>query len=173
MPDMDGFETAELIRLNKDFRHIPIIFVSAISTDSKYIFKGYETGAVDYLPKPFEPEILKSKINVFLALYKQREHLKETTRALSETIEDLKHIDPVMNRLLDNPVYTDLLKSSGNTQEVMLGYSDSCKDGGILASVWNLYQAQQQISAITTKRGIRLNLFHGRGVLCEICEVLS
>lgn len=82
---------------------------------------------------------------------------------LFETIEDLKHIDPVMNRLLDNSVYTDLLKASGNTQEVMLGYSDSCKDGGILASVWNLYQAQQQISAITTKRGIRLNLFHGRG----------
>jgi len=82
---------------------------------------------------------------------------------LFETIEDLKHIDPVMNRLLDNTVYTDLLKASGNTQEVMLGYSDSCKDGGILASVWNLYQAQQQISAITTKRGIRLNLFHGRG----------
>jgi len=82
---------------------------------------------------------------------------------LFETIEDLKHIDPVMNRLLDNPVYADLLKASGNTQEVMLGYSDSCKDGGILASVWNLYQAQQQISAITTKRNIRLNLFHGRG----------
>ena len=82
---------------------------------------------------------------------------------LFETIEDLKHIDPVMNRLLDNAIYTALLKSSGNTQEVMLGYSDSCKDGGILASVWNLYQAQQQISAITTKRGIRLNLFHGRG----------
>jgi len=82
---------------------------------------------------------------------------------LFETIEDLKHIDPVMNRLLDNSVYTELLKASGNTQEVMLGYSDSCKDGGILASVWNLYQAQQTISAITTKRNIRLNLFHGRG----------
>ncbi len=82
---------------------------------------------------------------------------------LFETIEDLKHIDPVMNRLLDNKVYAELLKASGNTQEVMLGYSDSCKDGGILASVWNLYQAQQQISAITTKRNIRLNLFHGRG----------
>ena len=82
---------------------------------------------------------------------------------LFETIEDLKQIDPVMNRLLDNNVYAELLKANGNTQEVMLGYSDSCKDGGILASVWNLYQAQQQISAITTKRNIRLNLFHGRG----------
>ncbi len=82
---------------------------------------------------------------------------------LFETIEDLKHIEPVMNRLLDNKIYADLLKASGNTQEVMLGYSDSCKDGGILASVWNLYQAQQQISAITTRRNIRLNLFHGRG----------
>lgn len=82
---------------------------------------------------------------------------------LFETVEDLTHIQPVMSRLFDNSTYTELLKSSGNLQEVMLGYSDSCKDGGILASVWNLYQAQQQITELTRSRGVRLRMFHGRG----------
>ena len=82
---------------------------------------------------------------------------------LFETIDDLAHIEPVMNKLLDNATYTALLNASGNTQEVMLGYSDSCKDGGILASAWNLYQAQQQITALTKSRGIKLRMFHGRG----------
>ena len=82
---------------------------------------------------------------------------------LFETVEDLTHIQPVMTQLFDDPTYTALLQASGNLQEVMLGYSDSCKDGGILASVWNLYQAQQQISELTRSRGIRLRMFHGRG----------
>ena len=82
---------------------------------------------------------------------------------LFETIDDLAHIDPVMNLLLDNECYANLLTASGNTQEVMLGYSDSCKDGGILASAWNLYQAQQQITAIAKQRNIQLRMFHGRG----------
>jgi phosphoenolpyruvate carboxylase len=82
---------------------------------------------------------------------------------LFETVEDLTHIQPVMSQLFDNTTYNALLKSSGNLQEVMLGYSDSCKDGGILASVWNLYQAQQQIAELTRARGVRLRMFHGRG----------
>ncbi|HEY9147483.1 MAG TPA: phosphoenolpyruvate carboxylase [Gammaproteobacteria bacterium] len=82
---------------------------------------------------------------------------------LFETIEDLEHIKPVMTALLDTPIYTTLLEAAGNTQEVMLGYSDSCKDGGILASAWNLYQAQQQITALTNSRKVQLRLFHGRG----------
>jgi phosphoenolpyruvate carboxylase len=82
---------------------------------------------------------------------------------LFETVEDLTHIQPVMTQLFDNATYNELLKASGNLQEVMLGYSDSCKDGGILASVWNLYQAQQQITELTRSRGVRLRMFHGRG----------
>lgn len=82
---------------------------------------------------------------------------------LFETIEDLEHIEPVMNQLLENRTYAALLEASGNCQEVMLGYSDSCKDGGILASAWNLYQAQQQITALTKKHGVDLRMFHGRG----------
>jgi phosphoenolpyruvate carboxylase len=82
---------------------------------------------------------------------------------LFETIEDLRHIEATLEQLLDQPTYQQLLKASGNVQEVMLGYSDSTKDGGILASSWNLYQAQQKIIAITNRRGIQCRLFHGRG----------
>lgn len=82
---------------------------------------------------------------------------------LFETVEDLHHIEPVMNALLEVPVYAALLKASGNLQEIMLGYSDSCKDGGILASAWSLYKAQRQITALAQARGIDIRLFHGRG----------
>ncbi len=82
---------------------------------------------------------------------------------LFETIEDLDHIEPVMTALYDNKTYAALLKSSGNVQEVMVGYSDSCKDGGILASSWSLYEAQKKITNLTTARGIEIRLFHGRG----------
>lgn len=82
---------------------------------------------------------------------------------LFETIDDLAHIQPVMSSLLDLPTYINLLKSSGNVQEVMLGYSDSCKDGGILASSWNLYLAQQRITRLARERNVECRLFHGRG----------
>ena len=82
---------------------------------------------------------------------------------LFETIEDLQHIEPVMTRLLDDPVYQNLLKQHGTLQEVMLGYSDSAKDGGMLASSWSLYQAQQQLIALGKARGVKIRLFHGRG----------
>ncbi len=82
---------------------------------------------------------------------------------LFETIDDLNRIDEVLTRLFDTPVYRELLRVSGDRQEIMLGYSDSCKDGGILASAWGLSQAQRKIIAIAEQRGIKCRLFHGRG----------
>ncbi len=82
---------------------------------------------------------------------------------LFETIEDLEHIEPVLEELLGNKPYRQLLKSSGNIQEVMLGYSDSAKDGGITSSAWNLYRAQERVTDIGKKHGIQIRLFHGRG----------
>lgn len=82
---------------------------------------------------------------------------------LFETIEDLKHLDVVLDTLLQQVDYRNLLTVSGNRQEVMLGYSDSCKDGGILASSWQLYQAQKHILAMTDKHHVECRLFHGRG----------
>lgn len=82
---------------------------------------------------------------------------------LFETIEDLRHIEEVLESLLTQPAYARLLKASGNLQEVMLGYSDSCKDGGILASSWNLYEAQKKILRIAGAHHVDCRLFHGRG----------
>ncbi|WP_006788074.1 phosphoenolpyruvate carboxylase [Thiorhodospira sibirica] len=82
---------------------------------------------------------------------------------LFETIDDLCRVNEVLPEVLGLPAYRALLRVSGNVQEVMLGYSDSCKDGGILASTWNLYQAQQQITALAKDHGIECRLFHGRG----------
>ncbi|WP_297467170.1 phosphoenolpyruvate carboxylase [Acidithiobacillus sp.] len=82
---------------------------------------------------------------------------------LFETIHDLERMDTVMSTLLDNPVYAKILSSQDDIQEVMLGYSDSCKDGGILSSSWSLYQAQLRLAALADKRKIRIRVFHGRG----------
>ena len=82
---------------------------------------------------------------------------------LFETIDDLHHIEEVLGQLLDNPVYTALLNTGCKCQEIMLGYSDSCKDGGILASNWSLYGAQTKIIEIAGHHDIQVRLFHGRG----------
>ena len=73
MPDMDGFETAEIIRRNEETKNILIIFVTAISKERKYVFKGYDKGAVDYLFKPLDLDIL-CKVNVFLNCTDKREN---------------------------------------------------------------------------------------------------
>src|SRR5260221_3569712 len=65
MPDMDGFETASFIRDRRRTRAIPIIFLSAVSTSSEHVFRGYEAGAVDYIVKPFDPIAIRSKVRVF------------------------------------------------------------------------------------------------------------
>ncbi len=82
---------------------------------------------------------------------------------LFETIEDLDHITPVMQALFANDTYRALLTACGNRQEVMLGYSDSAKDGGNLASAWYLYKAQTEIIALAEQHGVHCRLFHGRG----------
>lgn len=82
---------------------------------------------------------------------------------LFETVDDLQRSQAILDLLLSNKVYRALVAANGNRQEVMLGYSDSCKDGGILASNWNLYQAQLSIIALTQHCGVECRLFHGRG----------
>lgn len=76
MPGMDGFEVAELMRANKAIAKTPIIFVTAISKEERYKFKGYEVGAVDYLTKPIEPIILTTKVDFFLDLDRQKQALE-------------------------------------------------------------------------------------------------
>ncbi|WP_413578411.1 response regulator [Bdellovibrio sp. HCB290] len=77
MPGMDGFETAQRIRLSERHKLTPIIFVTAINKDDQYIYRGYEVGAVDYIFKPFEPHIVKAKVHVFIELFLKTKQLEE------------------------------------------------------------------------------------------------
>ena len=94
MPVMDGFELAELLRGTERCKHLPIIFATAAPREQHRIFKGYESGAVDFLFKPIDPHILRHKADVFFQLYRQRQQLalevRERERLLSETRETLR-----------------------------------------------------------------------------------
>ncbi|HXY30554.1 MAG TPA: phosphoenolpyruvate carboxylase [Gemmatimonadaceae bacterium] len=82
---------------------------------------------------------------------------------LFETLEDLRRAPAIMRELFGVPVVKRSIRSQGNVQEVMIGYSDSNKDGGFLASNWELYKAQQKLHRVAEDAGVRLSFFHGRG----------
>lgn len=90
MPGMDGFETATLIRSRTRSQHTPIIFLTAFSTSETMQFKGYALGAVDYLFKPVEPGILKSKVSVFVDLFQKQEEVKRQATQLAAINAELK-----------------------------------------------------------------------------------
>ena len=83
MPGMNGFELAELMRGTERTRHIPIIFVSAAGREMDYAFKGYESGAVDFLQKPLDPHVVASKVNVFVELYRHKKALRREVEAMA------------------------------------------------------------------------------------------
>lgn len=87
MPDLDGFETANLIRSRERSRDTPIIFLTALSRSETNVFRGYELGAVDYIFKPFHPDILRSKVSVFIELFRKREAFKRQAHELSRLIK--------------------------------------------------------------------------------------
>jgi len=82
---------------------------------------------------------------------------------LFETIDDLDHAEAILTQLLQNDTYRALLNKACHCQEIMLGYSDSCKDGGILSAAWGLYQAQEKVVQISSRHDISCRIFHGRG----------
>lgn len=90
MPGMDGFELAEIMRSTGKTRGIPLIFVTATSADNHRIFEGYEKGAVDFLQKPLSPQIVLSKVRIFLELYNQKARLQRKLQTIKETESNLQ-----------------------------------------------------------------------------------
>jgi len=88
MPEMDGFELAEVMRSTTRTRHIPIVFVSAAGRELDYAFKGYESGAVDFMYKPLDPDAVRSKVNVFVALDQQRRETRRQVLALEKSRQE-------------------------------------------------------------------------------------
>lgn len=104
MPDMDGFELAELIRGSERTRNIPLIFVTAGTRDEHRLFKGYETGAVDFLYKPIEPHILRNKAEVFFQLYRQKQQLAQELQERTETLRLNEMFVAILGHDLRNPL---------------------------------------------------------------------
>src|SRR5581483_11726833 len=82
MPELDGFELAELIKQRQRSQHIPIVFVTALSKEERHVFRGYSAGAVDYIFKPVDPSILRSKVSVFVELWEKSRRLREQDELL-------------------------------------------------------------------------------------------
>lgn len=93
MPDMDGFEVAEIITGYRQAKDTPILFLSAVNIDKQFITKGYLTGAVDYITKPFDPDILLLKVKTFNRLFKQTNQLKKMQKSLKKEIEHRKELE--------------------------------------------------------------------------------
>jgi signal transduction histidine kinase len=108
MPEMDGFELAELIRGTERTRHIPLIFVTAGERHERRVFKGYESGAVDFLYKPVDAHVLRSKADIFFQLYRQRQQLAHELQAKSETLHLNELFVGVLGHDLRNPLTTVL-----------------------------------------------------------------
>jgi PAS domain S-box-containing protein len=131
MPDMDGFETAELIRSRPRSRHIPILFLTGYKNE-EHLFRGYDLGAVDFLFKPIVPEVLRSKVAVFVELSRKAGLLEEQTRILREQAAALQKTERQFRSLLEAaPDAMIICNGSGNIAlinsrtETMFGYPRS------------------------------------------------
>ncbi|HEX3920538.1 MAG TPA: hybrid sensor histidine kinase/response regulator [Caulobacteraceae bacterium] len=129
MPGMDGFELAEFMRGNERARHIPIIFLTAGNTDRQRRFRGYEAGAVDFIQKPIEADILRSKAGVFFDLYRQRQQILAQRDALEANAEALRAVDQRKNEfiaVLGHELRNPLMALSGGL-ELLHRHKDPAK----------------------------------------------
>jgi len=123
MPGMDGFEVVETLSGSSRTKDIPVIFLSAISKEKRYIAKGYESGAVDYVTKPVDPDLLILKVKAFLKLYEQHRELKDMRDLLSKEIEIRKETQQELmlaNENLEVKVAERTLELTKNNAELEL-----------------------------------------------------
>jgi len=135
MPEMDGYELAQLIRNRKQTSKLPIIFLSAIYSDDFHIFKGYDSGAVDFITKPFSPEILAGKILFFIEIYLQKIKLKETIQELQKTKRLVLEQNRQLKRLSMHDDLTGLYNRRHLVASLEQEFSRCCRHGTELSLV--------------------------------------
>lgn len=174
MPDMDGFELAEIMRSREITANIPIIFVTAINKEQEYVFKGYDLGAVDYLFKPIiEPKIILSKVNVFIDIFKQRKQIVEQALILEKKIEELEKIKnelKVANSILEDLSYIDNLTGIANRRSLESYFSKVLRN-----SVREKYSIAIMMLDIDFFKGYNDNYGHVQGDYClrEVAQCIK
>lgn len=154
MPGMDGFELAEIMRANERSRHIPIIFVTAGTADASRRFRGYEAGAVDFIQKPIEADVLRSKSNVFLDLYQQRRQLVAQRDEMALLTAALQAADRQKNRFL--AVLAHELRNPIAVLSSGLNILDRAKEG---------------MDAEQVRSGMRQNLLHVTRLVDDLLDI--
>ncbi|MHC5264481.1 response regulator [Streptomyces sp. UC4497] len=122
MPGMDGFETATNIKRLDQTKDVPIIFLTGTEADTGYAFRGYATGAADYLTKPFDPWVLRAKVTVFLDLHRKNRQLQRLLAREHQQLDDLADRMTTMERRLaenENPDVRELRHDIGEMKETL------------------------------------------------------
>jgi signal transduction histidine kinase len=159
MPEMDGFELAELMRGSKRTRHVPIIFITAGMEDQRRAFKGYDLGAVDFLFKPIDTHILHTKVGVFVELQRQRRQLQETLRLNEELVAVVSHD-------LRNPL---------NLITVAVALLSATSEPSIVATAHKIARSTRRMATILDDLVdlSRARLGGGIGITTAECELAS
>ncbi len=126
MPEMDGYETATLLRGNSRTKNIPIIFITAANKEDAHVFRGYGSGAVDYLFKPIAPDVLTSKVKIFLELHLQRCLLEQKTKELDAKVAELEAVKQELEK--SNDLLVQLSSQDGLTGLLNRRFFDEAMD---------------------------------------------
>src|SRR5688500_12749370 len=134
MPEMDGFEVAEKMRTMQHGRELPILFLTAIHRDERYLRKGYATGAADYITKPFDADILRARVKAFVDLFEQREQVRRAqvglrTRERDEALRKLIAFERISTAALRTSDLSAFLKE---LLEIFLAAADAADSATIL-----------------------------------------
>jgi two-component system, sensor histidine kinase and response regulator len=172
MPGMDGFELAELMRGTQRTRHVPIIFVTAGTHDARRVFRGYEAGGVDFLHKPLDPPVLRSKVDVFVELYRQRQMLAAQLEELTAALRLNETFTAVLGHDLRTP-----LSAVVNAAEVLLRSSSdpiaSLAGTRIRQSADRMGRMIEQLLDLAMLRSGRLALQSEPADLMSVCAALA
>ncbi len=169
MPGLDGFETAEFIRGRERSQHLPIIFLTAIDKERHHVFRGYSVGAVDYLFKPFDPDVLRSKVSVFVELHEMTDALRESEERFRTAFADA----PIGIALLTHDgrigqVNRALCDAIGRSQAELIGAGlDQLSDGSDAEAV------RRMLAGDLPSHHVERRLHHSDGHEAEVLLTMS
>ena len=172
MPNMNGFELAELVRGNPHMRDIPLIFMTAAINEPQRSFRGYQAGAVDFLYKPVEPDILRSKVDVFVELFAQKKQLSAQLEELRQALRVNEMFTAVLGHDLRNPLAAVL-----NGAELLLLMSSEPKVGAVAtrirSSARRMEKMVSQLLDVARIRGGGMALELTPGNYAQLCQRIA